>query len=214
MIGMRCIVCFLVIQILVCGVGVDLLGKWYANVWEIGAQQHVREELCNVFTFSLGTLWTAGWKGACHDTSAALYMALKELEFNATLCIGVVDSRVGRFDHSWVEIDGFIFDMAVCLPAEGGRHVSPPVFASRNVETLLSTDLRYGFASRSDLDDAAELVAQLNLEGYANIRDSNQMDLWSMARHFGAVVDGGPDTEERDLKAKYGSHSRAFVFKS
>lgn len=76
-----------------------------------------------------------GWVGECHATSAVLYVALKELGLDPRLCVGEVDAGF-LFDHSWVELDDKIIDLAVSLPhPQASSSLSPPIILDMNIRS-------------------------------------------------------------------------------
>ena len=50
--------------------------------------------------------------GACHASSAILFILLREQGYEAVPCIGEVSKQPIVFDHSWIEINGNIIDAA------------------------------------------------------------------------------------------------------
>src|SRR5947209_8676198 len=70
------------------------------------------------------------YRGACHAASSVLYVLFSELNIESSICIGELGRDQICFDHSWLEIEGKIFDVAVARPLEP-KFDGPPVFKSR-----------------------------------------------------------------------------------
>ncbi|MFJ2485056.1 lasso peptide biosynthesis protein [Pseudomonas sp. NPDC087639] len=145
------------------------------------------------------------WTGACHDSSASLYMILSEMGFAPKLVTGEVKAEAGIFDHSWVEVDGKVFDVAVGFPGEDGHHVGPSVFASLNLDTGEPTELKFGVRSPNGLDPIGQFVASSNLEQYSAAQPEG-MTIWDLTPHIGAEC--GVKMRKADLRRKYGKLTR------
>lgn len=151
----------------------------------------------------LNFVWENDWTGACHDTSAALYMVLAEMGFTPQIVVGEVKAAAGIFDHSWVELDGKIFDVAVGFPGEDGQYVGPSVFASLNLATGGPTELHYGVRSPSGLDEIGRFVATANLEQYSAAQPEG-LTIWDITPHIGAAC----GVNMSDLRSKFGKVTR------
>lgn len=117
--------------------------------------------------------------GGCHDTSAVLHMLLADAGLSSELCIGEVGTGQQFFDHSWVEVEGLVFDVAVCMPLQQGRAVGGPVFGGVDLATGARSDLRYGARSGLGLDHSAQIAQGNDLDGYARVQDDP--NIWVLA---------------------------------
>lgn len=151
-------------------------------------------------------------RGACHKSSAILFVLLSELEtqlpgeaVEVSLRIGVVRSPDGkRFDHSWVQYGPAIYDAAVCLPLEGGSRTGGPVFASHDLLTGQFVHRRYTELADVDLDEDAQRVLGWTLSEYADyIAQEGGPSLWEIAVDIGDEV-GFPLNAEA-LRVTYGN---------
>lgn len=145
------------------------------------------------------------WTGACHDSSAALFMVLSEMGFSPSLVIGEVKAPAGTFDHSWIEVDGKIFDVAVGFPGEDGHYVGPSVFASLNLDTGEPTELEYGVRSPGGFDHVGHFVANSNLKDYSTAQPAGST-IWDITPYIGAAC--GVKLRKSDLRRKYGQVTR------
>lgn len=182
------------------------LDSWLARARSIAKGLDGGELLFNAFEVVLRFVWEQRHAGACHDTSAVLYMLMSEQGLVPTLNLGEVKAAAGIFDHSWVEVDGLIFDAAVCLPQEAGAHVGGPIFASVDLAANRPTELKFAVTSGRGLDAEALLVASLSLSDYAKIQP--QMNIWVLAVAFGARI--GLEITFDGLMLKYGTVKRIY----
>lgn len=108
--------------------------------------------------------------GACHISSATLYVLLKELGYNPELCLGegLVDSQNLRFDHSWVEMDHDIYDSAISLDLQE-MNVNDPIFKSHSLKTLTLTDNVYGSKDKTEADSVVKKIVNT---GFLNYMDN------------------------------------------
>jgi hypothetical protein len=144
------------------------------------------------------------WHGACHSSSAILYLLLAEQGLEPTLCIGEVHSGIYRFDHSWVEVDGLIYDAAVGYPQENeGMYVSPPVFASADMEEGMPTHLKYGLPG--SLAEDGLLVANSDLDEYSELQPA-EYEIWTVAEEIADRMGLAMCCSE--LRQKYGAIRR------
>ncbi|MGO4479626.1 hypothetical protein AB4Z32_25630 [Massilia sp. 2TAF26] len=162
------------------------------------------EKVIRAWEVVLKFIWEHQYAGACHDTSAVLYMLLTELGLSPSLNIGEVRSQVGIFDHSWVEVDGLIFDAAVCLPHPNGRQVGGPVFASIDLTTNRRTQLIYGVESGEGFGQDALVPASTSLREYAAIQPP--LNIWLLVVAFAGRI--GMDLTFAGVEDKFGSVRR------
>lgn len=139
--------------------------------------------------------------GGCHDSSAVLHMILAEAGIPSTLCIGEVGVGGFFFDHSWVEIDGLIYDAAVCMPHPDGEIVGGPVFGSIDLETELQSHLHFGAESGEGLGDAAQPALRLDLQGYSSVQPDP--DIWVLAVAMASRC-GDPNATFNGFRSRYG----------
>ncbi|WP_052487986.1 YecA family protein [Gordoniibacillus kamchatkensis] len=88
--------------------------------------------------------------GACHLLSGVFSVVLAELGVSAALKLGVVRRTIdGRdFTHSWIEIDGYVFDVAIQHTLHG--EINAPVFAGIDVSNGLPAPFIYGIDREPD----------------------------------------------------------------
>lgn len=160
----------------------------------------VREAFVHVLAYIL----IKGYQGACHSTSAALTIVLREHGLEPQLCIGEVQFDQRYFDHSWVEFDGVVLDAAVSAPLPGGAFVGGPVFASLCLDDGEPTVLGYGATSGLGLGVEAIPAAGHNLLDYSRLQPTPT--IWELAAGVLNVM--GHDVSTSTLKDKYGHLTR------
>ncbi len=124
------------------------------------------------------------YRGACHATSSVLYVLLSELKMEPTICIGELGREGICFDHSWIEIAGKVFDVAVALP-DDSKFGSPPVFMSRNLENLGEPYWQYGITSGIGDDPFVDLIKAGSFADYMDNAPFHKNGLWHFVQKFG-----------------------------
>lgn len=87
------------------------------------------------------------WQGACHAISALMYIALKEADIPVHLCLGQVEGPLNcgwmSFDHSWIEIDNKVIDIAISNGLNGIVN-SEPILYGKQIYSLKESEFIYG----------------------------------------------------------------------
>ncbi len=107
------------------------------------------------------------WQGACHASSSVLHILLSEQGINNELFIGEVKAPNGKpFDHSWIEIDGNIFDVSIFNPLEHEGKIYPPVYNGYDLDTQQNTELEYGIDSGYGYNNHAATIKNTPFNDY------------------------------------------------
>ena len=144
------------------------------------------------------------WAGACHATSAILYAVAKRLSIEATPCIGEAFEGTGTFDHSWIEIDGKPYDVAIAVPLKP-ECACAPVFAGIDICAMKPTIVEYGIFHRG-LESPADSINYMDLFEYLQI--CPDINLLELTKELCSMV-GCPANDEwlkmnlRRVKRKY-----------
>ena len=179
---------------------VDLIRK---TAFDQGIKAPVADVFANLMLYIEGKRW----RGACHACSSALYIALRECGLEPELCIGECRYGVGGipFDHSWIRLDGKVFDVACAMRLDTGLPICAPVIGDIDVETGEPTDMCYGIMFRG-LDMEAQMVCELPfvdyMDGYPNERDG----LWTVV---GSCL--GRAVNVSSLRRRYSNVERVYV---
>ena len=185
-----------------------MIEHWISRAERASTELPNGKRLFQAYAALLKFVWYNDYIGACHDTSAILYIILSEMGFSPVLMIGEVKAAIGIFDHSWVELDGKVYDVAVGFPGEDGCHVGPSIFASLNLHTGEPTDLEFGVRSQNGLDEVGRMVANSNLDQYSKLQPEGKT-IWDFASMIGAAC--GLKIRKAHLKIKYGKIVRTLV---
>jgi len=172
---------------------------------EVAAKSPEGETLYAAFEPILRFVVGGTYLGGCHDTSAVLYMQLRQTglqEADVALCIGEVKAQGSRFDHSWVEVRGQVFDVAICAPNEVGGFAGGAVFAGVDLSTNAPAQAMFGVASKDPLGDDAANVYSMNLFQYLDFQQSKGLKSMADLAHEVYGVDG------QELLAKYNDVNR------
>lgn len=146
------------------------------------------------------------WVGACHATSSVLFVALSELGFEPVLCYGeVVCGNAFVFDHSWVEINNSVFDLACYMTLQNGLPVSNPVLFGNDIVTRTPPTLKYGISGRG-LDMEARLVASMPFCDYMDGFPEEKQGLWGVLAKI--IADNNIDIDA--LRKKYANVERVY----
>ena len=161
-----------------------------------GFDKNMSEPLEAVWNF----IESQDYRGACHSTSALLYVLLSEKGYDPEIFIGELSlPNYGTlFDHSWIEIDGKVIDLAIALPYLKELD-SDPIVMGRNVRTNKLSDLVYNSKSKHpkfDLD-AQRVKGQSIYDYLDNAPDELKVE-------FGKILSAVlPDVSNSELKEKY-----------
>lgn len=184
---------------------VSMVDAWLNTAGKLAEGLSNGKRLYHAYAALIRFIDADDWTGACHSSSAVLYILLSEMGFSPRLMIGEVRAPAGTFDHSWVEVEGNIFDAASGYPGEDGDDVGGSVFASVDLRTGGPTENDYGVSSPGGLDDIGRFVAGANLADYVTGMPPGP-DLWDIAKHIGAAC--GLKLKVGDLRRKYGKVRR------
>lgn len=120
------------------------------------------------------------WQGACHASSAILFVVCKLLGIDAKLCVGEAGLYGGAFDHSWVEINNKVFDIAIAMPLNSD-FTRGPVFDGFDLTNQIESDVLYGVYF-SGLSDETKTIVSNNL--YTYFKSSPNNFLYNVLEHI------------------------------
>lgn len=124
------------------------------------------------------------WQGACHATSAILYVLLREQNYESNLYIGEAGYASMAFDHSWIEIDNKIYDAAVSITLIDDFDLSP-VMADIDLSTGQRTRIKYGIHSGYGNDVFAKKIKQIPFGDYMANFPEYPKGLWGLVKEIG-----------------------------
>lgn len=183
----------------------ELLEEWYDNLdyfrsyIDFGGDK--KEQIEKLFIGMLNFIFERDWEGACHATTAVMFIIAKELGFSTAIpCIGVVKTIDGAyFDHSWLEIDDKVFDVAIIRTLDSVKNGSPIYTDFDLGEGGSKTQNTYKTENRQMLDSTASFAFSQTIGDY--ISEAPNDMLWSAVELFKNLV--GVKTSLAELKHKY-----------
>lgn len=140
--------------------------------------------------------------GASYLITAIGHILLAEQRIPSTPCMGLVGHRNGRFDHSWLEMKGAIYDLAIEYPRDA-RAKQPMVVAGLHLDGT-RPEILYGLDPKPfetpphpDGDEARTR----SLSQYIDTVSSLGAPVWSMLAELGSGRNLQLDAEQ--LRKKY-----------
>lgn len=143
--------------------------------------------------------------GGCHFISSIMYLLLSEQGISSDLCIGEVQRPDGKyFDHSWVEIDGNVFDLSIQLTLDGGRNA--PVFAGYDLDTGFLTKFNYRFKS----EGLGLVASRVFKTPFLDYLDGASFDRsWGLIEEVGKSL--GLNLKTAELRDRYKDTQRVLI---
>lgn len=146
------------------------------------------------------------YQGACHDISITLHVLLKEVGLESDICIGEVKvSDTEYFDHSWVEVDGDIFDIAVCAP-NFPAYAHAPIYKGESLSGSIS--FGYGIGSPAGLDDMTKFVLNSDINQYLEQHPNGADFIWGLIKKVAKSC--GIKLNKAKLREAYGQTKRIY----
>ena len=175
------------------------------QTWRVNAQELLRGKpwslkFIKTFQEIVKYIEANQWQGACHAISSVLYILLAEQGIQSTLCIGEVISDTIAFDHSWIEIDDDIYDIAVINTLDD-RFRFPPTIRGFDVATRMPTKLKYGVSTGLADDESTIQVKRMGFSTYMDNFPNHRDGLWGIAAIIGNKL--GITTDVAALKTRY-----------
>lgn len=124
------------------------------------------------------------FRGACHATTAMLHVLLRSQGIAGRPCIGELSRQRQAFDHSWYELNGRVYDVAISLPFDRGFDGNP-VFAGTDLVTLDSPHWTYGTITGLSNDTGAVHVRSRSFLEYADQAPYHRDGLWHLVEKVG-----------------------------
>ncbi|AMO19763.1 hypothetical protein [Flavobacterium columnare] len=123
------------------------------------------EKIELIFTEFLEITYKLDWKGACHESTSVIHILLNELGINNNWKIGEVFGNECLFDHSWIEIDNKIFDIAITKTLfEKARNA--PIINDIDINKNCIHNIEYGIKSGQELSPETQFVMNIDLSDY------------------------------------------------
>lgn len=155
------------------------MGYNVSQIKEIISINGYKKEMAEIIVKMYEYIKKNQWWGACHACSSVLYVLLSEIGYKPNLCVGEVKYKRYLFDHSWIEIDKKVIDLAISRTLENGSAVSAPIILNIDLETKEKTTIEYGIKEQR-FDDETLLLLQLSFNEYMKFFPGNNRGLWGV----------------------------------
>ena len=159
----------------------NLISKRMSSIIKnAGYDENVALVVTNLFTYMVKNKFFGG----CHALSSALYVALSEIGLKPILCIGqCARDGLAPYDHSWVELDGKIIDVAIYMPmTQLIGSVSGPVILDTDTLTMRQNETQYGVDTGLPLDAETETVLNIPFGDYMKYFPNESGGLWTVVK--------------------------------
>ena len=152
--------------------------------WKINLNKAVddlvkKEIIKKIFNEFLNITYKIDWKGACHESSSAIYVLLKESGINCKWKLGEAKANNYFFDHSWIEIDGKVFDIAITKTLQEEAR-NAPIINDIDIETNKVHNIEYGAVSGYEFSQQTILVENINLSEYLSNSPISPIGTWAV----------------------------------
>lgn len=201
----------------------DKVNDWRKNAYILLNDNPQKNNIITIYFELLKIVELSDWKGGCHSISLMLYILLKEIGVNAELCIGEVKVNDIIFDHSWVEVNNEIFDIAISNPLDSVFSHNP-VFMGHDINNNNKITALYGVNSNfprdsnrinvstwstlSYIEDFTldKIFDDLKIEELKYSYDFEACGLWGFISHISKLLDLNFDISQ--MRLKYGDLKR------
>lgn len=182
---------------------------WKERALLVGRQYLYNDKLVNTFFEVLNYSLRKHWNGACHTVSSILFIILKAQEIDCVLQLGFVETTAVPypFCHSWITIEGEVFDIALyranSIIETGSKYikVSSPIFQGTDLETNNPTLISFGVTSNQQSPKREyQMLSQMTLGKYMEGPNHND-DMWIAVAEIAERINLSMNIQE--LKARY-----------
>jgi len=164
------------------------LYAWASAIRRMSATNPTASRIVESYRAVFDFIVVADLQGGCHSTSAILTILLLEQGIDAVPCIGECGRGKQFFDHSWVEVEGEIYDVAIANPLPGGGNPEPPVFDGKVVTTGARPKTPYGVVSPVGFDAKTEAISRVPVVAYMDSFPGDRKGLLGVANSIGAMA--------------------------
>ena len=121
------------------------------------------------------------------------------------ICIGEMLGQGLYFDHSWIELDGQILDIAISMTLLGGAPVSEPIVFGKNIRSGKEPVIKYGVPGHG-IEGETLVVNSLPFIDYMDGFPDEKNGLWGVVQEL-----LGRKVDILDLREKYKNVERVIV---
>ena len=174
--------------------------EYLIGISAIGHKVVLSKEIPTIYNCMLEFAFLNRFEGACHATSAILHVLLSEKGVENKLMCGEIGKDNVCFDHSWIEIEGRIYDIAVALPLIQA-YASNPIYAGFDIVSMNAPKWEYGFSSGLPDDSGMQIVKRGSFTDYMNGAPYHKNGLWAFVQKLGGQIGLKPSLNK--MREKY-----------
>lgn len=174
--------------------------NWREN-WALGIDNYdCEQEVKNIIKGAFGYIEKNNYQGGCHTISAIIHILLNEKGYNSVVRIGEVKIEDVLFDHSWVELNGKVIDIAIMNTLQDGIKI-PPVILDISAATGKEVDYQYGVSRH--IDGIAQRVLSMSIGQYLmdGVSHGSLNTMKDIAERSGTSLDNIEDTVNKYFSA-------------
>ncbi|MRX56498.1 hypothetical protein GJU41_21350 [Bacillus idriensis] len=160
--------------------------NWRKN-WAVGIDNHeCEQQVKDIIRGTFDFIAKHDYQGGCHLVSAIVHILLTEKGYNPVVRLGEVQVGDYVFDHSWIELDGEVIDVAIMNTLQDGFKF-PPVLYGKSVVTGKQVEYQYGVSQY--LDATAQLVMGQSIGQYIMEGESHgTLEIMKLIAEYSGVV--------------------------
>jgi len=153
---------------------------WRNNASKMAEKNGLDNRLAEAFCTLLKLISNYNWTGACHGASAILYVIFNELGYEPKLCAGIVATDFWTSGHSWIELNGKVYDVSCYFPNIGTAKMMP-VFHGKELDSNNDIVTQYG-VSNAPIAKDVEMVMTMEVSNVmgADYEEVGNANLWQV----------------------------------
>lgn len=158
----------------------EIRSKISSIITSLGYKNAVENTIYNLFIYMIYNQL----QGGCHALSSVLYVALCEIGLKPILCIGECEYPNQKpFDHSWIELDGKVIDLAIYLPLnQSVGSFGGPVICDIDILTSQNSPIKYGINTGLPLSEETRFILDCPFSDYMTSFPNEVNGLWTVLR--------------------------------
>ncbi|MBO1897619.1 hypothetical protein HNW13_017930 [Shewanella sp. BF02_Schw] len=183
-----------------------MISIWKNTLSKILISDPIEFKSRKAFTALWDWMYKAKYNGACHDSSVVLFILFNELDITSELCIGEIQLESGVVtDHSWVESEGLITDIAISMP-NNPNHYHAPLFFGKS---LAGGRVTCTYGKRFEgLSIDSLYISNQNIGQYLSMHPWGEDFIFKKAKDIGKTI--GLNLTMPKLRLKYSEVKRSF----
>ena len=180
------------------------------NIQSIVSENNFEDEVSDTILNLYDYIMEKKLIGACHALSAVLYVALNEMGYSPEIKVGECKYKFDKpFDHSWVELNNKIIDLAIFMPFSGivGQYGGPIIF-NKDSFNMTDSQIQYGINTGLPFSNETVYAIKTPISRYINGFPFENNGLWTLLEQIYVYED---ELDIDKLKVKYVKTMRTVV---